>query len=157
VAIATAYLVFAFAIVIGWYYIPALGHYVPRLLADYMYPIDKTNLDVLRFMHFIALAILTVRFVPRDWVVLKSPLARPVILCGEHSLEIFCLGVFLSFTGHFVVVEISGGIAMQVFVSVLGIALMSATAALMTWYKVAEGRGSDARQRQDADIAGGVA
>jgi hypothetical protein len=156
VGIATAYLVFAFAIVISWY-VPSLELYVPGPLADLIYPIDKSNLDVLRFMHFIALAIVTVRFVPRDWGVLKSPLARPVILCGENSLEIFCLGVFLSFIGHFFLVEVSGGIAMQALISVLGIALMSATAALMTWYKVTEGRGTGARHRLDADIAGGAA
>lgn len=26
---------------------------------------------------------------------------RPMILCGQHSLEIFALGVLLSFVGHF--------------------------------------------------------
>jgi hypothetical protein len=157
VALAAVYLAFAFAIVMSWYYIPLLAHYVPRRLAEFIEPIDKTNLDVLRFAHFIALAILTVRFVPPHWSVLKSPLARPIILCGENSLEIFCVGVFLSFTGHFVLVEISGSIAMQLLVSILGIALMSATAALLTWYKVIEGRGAGARQRVDADIAGGAA
>ena len=74
-----------------------------------MYPIDKTDLDVLRFAHFLALAALTVRFLPRDWPGLKSPWLRPLILCGQHSLEIFCLGVFLAFAGHFVLAEVSGG------------------------------------------------
>ena len=33
-----------------------------------MYLIDKeTNMDVLRFVHFIALAVMTVRFIPVDW------------------------------------------------------------------------------------------
>ena len=44
-----------------------------------MYPIDKTNLDVLRFAHFLALAVVTVRFVPRDWPGLKSPILQPAI------------------------------------------------------------------------------
>ena len=70
-----------------------------------MYPIDKTNLDVLRFAHFLALAVVTVWFVPRNWPYLKSPLLRPAILCGQHSLEIFCLGVFLAFAAHFVTVQ----------------------------------------------------
>ncbi len=42
--------------------------------SEWMYPIDKTNLDVLRFAHFLALAAVTVRFIPRDWPALKSPL-----------------------------------------------------------------------------------
>ena len=45
---------------------------MPHWLEQAMYPIDKTNLDVLRFAHFLALAVLTVRFIPRDWPPLKS-------------------------------------------------------------------------------------
>jgi hypothetical protein len=153
--IAAAYLVFAFAIVVTWY-VPRLGQFIPTWLADFMYPIDKTNLDVLRFAHFLALAALVVRFVPRDWRVLASPWLRPAILCGRHSLEIFCLGIFLSFAGHFATVEISGAIPMQILISVLGIAIMAATAALMTWYEDIEGRGGDARRAASGgDIAGG--
>ena len=69
-ALAIAYLVFAFAITLTWYFEP-LGRFVPPWLSDWMYPIDKTNLDVLRFAHFLALAAVTVRFVPRDWPALE--------------------------------------------------------------------------------------
>ena len=82
---------------------------MPKRLEQWMYPINKTDLDVLRFAHFLALAAITVRFLPKDWPGLKSPWLRPMILCGQHSLEIFCLGVFLAFAGHFVLAEISGG------------------------------------------------
>ena len=151
VAIAIGYLVFAFAIVTSWY-VPALHRHVPQWL-DFIYPIDKTNLHALRFAHFIALAIVAVRFLPADLSGWKSPLLRPITICGEHSLEIFCLGVFLSFTAHFILVEIAGGIGMQILISVIGIALMTATAALIAWYKTMENRGPGARQL-DADIVG---
>ena len=82
---------------------------MPRRLEQWMYPINKTDLDVLRFAHFLALAAITVRFLPKDWPGLKSLWLRPLILCGQHSLEIFCLGVFLAFAGHFVLAEVSGG------------------------------------------------
>ena len=59
--IAVAYLAFAFLITMTWYF-PRLAAYVPRWFSDWMYPIDKTNLDVLRFAHFLALAILTLRY-----------------------------------------------------------------------------------------------
>ena len=87
---------------------------MPRWLEQWMYPIDKTDLDVLRFAHFLALAAVTVRFLPKDWAGLKSPWLRPLILCGQHSLEIFCLGVFLAFAGHFVLAEVSGGAVLHV-------------------------------------------
>lgn len=155
--LAAAYLAFAFAIALTWY-IPHIAVYVPRWLAEWMYPIDKTNLDVLRFAHFLALAALTVRFVRRDWTGLASPLLRPAILCGQHSLEIFCLGVFLAFAAHFAMVEISDGLSMQILVSVLGIVAMVATAALITWYKKVEERTHGPRKAPpNADLAGGEA
>jgi hypothetical protein len=156
-AIAVAYLVFAFAVTLTWH-LPRLATYMPRLLAELIYPIDKTNLDILRFAHFVALAIITVRLIPRTWPGLKWPIFKPAILCGQHSLEIFCLGVFLAFTGHFILVEISNRIWMQVTVSVLGIILMIATAALVRWYKVIEGRRPGPRPpKMDPDLAGGKA
>ena len=96
-----------------WYF-PRLGAYVPKLVGEAIYPIDKTNLDVLRILHFFSLAVITVWFVPRAWPALKSPVFWPAIVCGQHSLEIFCLGVFLSFAGHFVFTEVSNRLLMQV-------------------------------------------
>ena len=124
-----------------------------------MYPIDKTNLDVLRFVHFLALAVMTVRFIPRRLAVAESRgWLRPMILCGQHSLEIFCLGIFLSFLGHFVTSEISRSIGMQILISALGILTMIAVAWLISWYKSVEGRGAGPRAKPpDADLAGGEA
>ena len=158
VTIALLYLLFAFLITLTWYF-PRLEHmFVPKWLADHIYPIDKTNLDVLRFAHFLALAAVTVHFLPHDWPGLHSSLLRPAIICGQHSLEIFCLGVFLAFAAHFAKVEISGGIAMQILVSAMGIVAMVAAAALLTWYKDAEGRKAGGRPKtKDADLAGGGA
>ena len=155
--LAAAYLLFSLAIVLTWYF-PRYAHYVPKWLAEFMYPIDKTNLDVLRFAHFLALAVLTVRFVPRDWPPLHSGLLRPLVLCGQHSLEIFCLGVFLAFAAHFFLVEVSDRLSAQILVSALGILAMIATAGLISWYKGAEGRASGSGPKQpDADLAGGTA
>jgi hypothetical protein len=154
---AIAYLLFAFAITLTWH-VESLERFVPTWLADWMYPIDKTNLDVLRFAHFLALAAVTVRFLPRDWPGLKSPILRPAIVCGQHSLEVFCLGVFLAFAGQFIIAEASGGPLLQTAVSVLGIILMIATAYLISWYKAIEGRSPLSRVKSpDADLAGGEA
>jgi hypothetical protein len=156
-AVAFAYLLFAFAITLTWYN-DSLARFVPAWLSDWMYPIDKTNLDVLRFAHFLALAAVMVRFVPRDWPALKSPLLQPAIVCGQHSLEIFCLGVFLAFAGQFVISEWSGGPLIQTGISLLGILIMIATASLISWYKVIEGRSPTSRVKTpDADLAGGEA
>jgi hypothetical protein len=156
-AVAVAYLLFAFAITLTWRFEP-LERLVPTWLSDLLYPIDKTNLDVLRFAHFLALAAVTVRFVPRDWPGLKSPFLLPAVRCGQHSLEIFCLGVFLAFAGQFIITQFSGGPLLQTSVSLLGILLMVATASLLSWYKGIEGRSPTARVKaRDADLAGGEA
>ena len=153
--LAIAYLLFGLAIVVTWY-LPQ--QVLPAWMDDLLYPIDKTNLDVLRFAHFVSLAAVTVRFVPRTWPLLNSWAAYPAILCGQHSLEIFCLGVFLSFAGHFALVDISSALWVQVLISILGILAMIATAALLTWYKQVEGRSPGSRSKPpDADLAGGEA
>jgi hypothetical protein len=155
--VAILYLGFAFVIALSWY-LPEQISIVPHWLENLIYPIDKTNLDVLRFAHFLALAVLTVRFVPRTWPMLNSWVLYPAILCGQHSLEIFCLGVFLAFAGHFALVEISGAFWVQVVISLFGIIAMIATAALITWYKDLEGRSPGQRPKSaDADLAGGGA
>jgi hypothetical protein len=154
--LAVAYLLFAFAVTMTWYF-PRVAFLVPHWLGEWMYPIDKTNLDVLRFAHFLALAALTVRFIPRDWPVLQSPWLRPAILCGQHSLEIFCLGVFLAFAAHFVMVEFYSGTAMQVLMSIAGIVIMIATGWIFSWYKKVETRGGQPKRSPDADLAGGEA
>jgi hypothetical protein len=157
VILAAAYILFALGLYLTIYF-PQLGVYVPKWLTDAIYPIDKTNLDVLRFAHFLALAAITVYFIPKDWPGLKSRIFRPAILCGQHSLEIFCLGVFLSFAGHFVHVELTGGAGMQIVISFVGILIMIATAWLISWYKEVEGRSPGARVKTpDADLAGGEA
>ena len=155
--LAIGYLLFCFGVTMTWYF-PRLSFLVPRWLGEWMYPIDKTNLDVLRFAHFLALAALTVRFIPRDWPLLQSRFLKPAILCGQHSLEIFCLGVFLAFAAHFIMVEFFGGTLMQIMISMVGILIMVGTAALIAWYKKVEGRGGSApRRTPDADLAGGEA
>ena len=155
--VAIVYLVFAFLVTLTWH-VESLDRFMPGWLADLMYPIDKTNLDVLRFAHFLALAAVTVHFVPRHWPGLKSPILWPAIVCGQHSLEVFCLGVFLAFAGQFVIAESSGGPLLQMAISVLGIILMVATAFLVSWYKRIEGRSPLARVKSpDADLAGGEA
>ena len=115
---AFAYLFAAFGVTMTWYF-PQLNH-LPHLLEQWIYPIDKTDFDVLRFAHFLALAVLAVRFVPAGWPGLKSPWLRPMILCGQYSLQIFCLGVALAFAGYFLLMEISAGIGLHFLVGISG-------------------------------------
>ena len=154
--ISFAYLAAAFFVTLTWH-LPQLNYLMPRWIEQWIYPISKTDLDVLRFAHFLALAAITVRFLPKDWSGLKSRWLRPLILCGQHSLEIFCLGVFLAFGGHFVLAEISGGAFLHFVVSIAGILIMSAAAWLFSWYKHSADKSASRKKSTggNADMAGG--
>jgi hypothetical protein len=88
---------------------------------------------------------------------LKSPWLRPLILCGQHSLEIFCLGVFLAFAGHFLLAEVSGGAGMHFVISISGILIMWAVAWVISWYKRVADKSASKTNRAggNADMAGG--
>jgi hypothetical protein len=155
-AIAIAYICAAFSVTMTWYF-PQLGFLMPHWLEQWIYPISKTDLDVLRFAHFLALAAVTVRWVPNGWSGLKSPLLWPMILCGQHSLEIFCVGVFLAFVGYFVLTEISAGLALHFLAAFIGILMMTAVAWLNSWYKRSDiaSRVWTREHGGNADIVGG--
>ena len=152
--ICIVYLLAAFCVTLTWYF-PQLGHVVPRRIEQWMYPIDKTDLDVLRFAHFLALAAVTVRFLPRDWPGLQSRWLKPMILCGQHSLEIFCLGVFLAFAGHFILAEVGGGAALHALISVSGVLIMCGMAWIISWYKRVADKSASRKVSGNADMAGG--
>jgi hypothetical protein len=133
-ALAIAWIVFSFLIVMSWH-VPLLESLIPKPLMHIIYPIDKSDLDMFRLIHFLALAVLFVRYVPRDWPMLHSKLLRPLILCGQHSLPIFCLGIFLSFAAHWFLVQIEGDIPAQIMVSAVGIMTMVAAAWLLGRFK----------------------
>jgi hypothetical protein len=134
--VSIAYVFAAFCITLTWYF-PQLEHVLPRRIEQWIYPISKTDLDILRFAHFLALAAITARLVPKGWPGLRSPWLRPMMLCGQHSLEIFCLGVFLAFAGYFLLAEISGGVGLHFLLAIIGILIMSAVAWLSSWHKYA--------------------
>jgi hypothetical protein len=133
----TAYLLFALVMTMAARF-DELRSLIPPEIYGAFNPNDKTNLAPYRLLHFVVFAFFVVRLLPRDWPGLEWPIFRPAIKCGQQSLEVFCTGIFLSFAAHFVLVEISGAIWMQIVVSVVGIALMTALAYYRSWSKNAD-------------------
>ena len=114
---------------------PAFGEMFPQWLYSMFNPNDKTNLAPYRFLHFVVIVILVIRFVPKDWPGLEWKIFDPMVVCGQQSLAVFCVGVFLSFVGHFVLSLSSGSLFAQIFVSVTGIAIMTIVAYYISWSK----------------------
>ena len=114
---------------------PDFGSMFPQWLYSAFNPNDKTNLAPYRFIHFAVIVILVIRFVPKEWPGLEWKVFDPLIVCGQQSLAVFCVGVFLSFVGHFELMMSSGSLFAQIFVSVTGIAIMTIVAYYISWSK----------------------
>jgi len=137
--VALLYLAFSFIVTLSWQF-KVLEQLVPTEVSNLIYPIYKSHLAPVRLLHFMALAVLVSRLTP-DWHPLMQPWMTAMIRCGENSLSIYCLGVLLSFLAHVILVDVSGGLAMQIAVSIAGIALMILAATLLTWESRLDRRG----------------
>ncbi len=137
VGVALFFAVINFSWTLHWIYDP-----FPPLFAKalWTYSLDKTNLAPLRLLNFLVLAIATTYFVRADSAFLHSRWAHLVIICGQQSLYIFCLGILLSVLGHFLLAEFSGGFFAQVAVNVVGISAMIGMAGMLEWFRAASRR-----------------
>ncbi|WP_454620817.1 OpgC domain-containing protein [Bradyrhizobium cenepequi] len=133
--VAAMYLLFSLIVTLGWDF-KSLESLIPQPLAQLIYPVNKPDLDPLRLLHFLALALLVAKFVRPDWQVLTSSGLRPAIRCGENSLDVYCVGVVLALVAHIVLETVSRVIAMQVLLSIGGIAFMIVFATFMTWIRI---------------------
>jgi hypothetical protein len=132
--LAVLYLLFAAFIALSWHY-NWLQELTPAWVARLIYPIDKTNIDILRFLHFLALAWLVRLAIPADAAFLRWRLFEPLRRCGEQSLLIFCIGTFLALSGQVIVSHFEESLLSQIVVSVTGIVIMCLAAYIATWFK----------------------
>ncbi len=107
----------------------------PGLLLKELWPVNKNNLSLIRVIPFFAAVAVVVIVVPANAAILRSSAAKPLVLCGQQSLEIFCLGILLSALGHFVLSEYNSAISIQLLVNLAGILVMCLTARMLDWYK----------------------
>lgn len=132
IAFAMVYICFGLVIALSWEIEPlasAIPGYVERLI----YPIDKPDLDPLRLLHFLAIAIVVARFVPRNWRGFVLLGLSGAIRCGERSLETYCAAVVLSLLAGLYLTEVSNSIAAQLVVSTAGVTALVLFATCMTW------------------------
>jgi len=132
--LAGAYLVFGMAVTL-MRHSPALSAYLPDFLLNGIAPTDKENLAPYRVLHFLALAFIATHLIPADHPGLRWKPLQAVITCGEEWLAVFCVGVFLSFAGHLILITGPNLVVMQIAVSIVGFAAMTAVAYYITWSK----------------------
>lgn len=117
-----------------WLYDP-----IPAYFAKTLWPLmSKTDLSPLRFLNVLALALLVARLIPPQARFMMGKFAKPFVMCGRHSLHIFCIGILLSIIAHLLINELFGGPVLQIAVAAAGIGIMIGIAALMDWFATAE-------------------
>ncbi|MGY3342276.1 MULTISPECIES: OpgC domain-containing protein [unclassified Bradyrhizobium] len=131
---AGAYLVLAMAITL-MRHSPALSAYLPEIVRNGISPTDKEYLAPYRVIHFLALAFIATHLVPPDHPWLQRKSLQMVTKCGEEWLAVFCIGVFLSFAGHLILITGANLVVMQIGVSLAGFAAMTAVAYYISWSK----------------------
>jgi hypothetical protein len=132
-----AYLIFALVLTLAEPF-QGLRDLIPQGLYDAFHPNDKTNLAPYRLLHFVILALLVTRFLPKDWKGLEWPVFDPLIKCGQQSLRVFCVGVVLSFLGYFLLSISHGTLFIQLAISLAGIGILCGIAYYGDWSKKAD-------------------
>ena len=128
--------VIAFGLLVQWvvWPHPEFSARLPPAMADMLLSIDKEGLHPFRLISILALAWVTTRIVPVDAGWLRSRWAAPLVVMGQHSLPVFCLGIFLSFLGRLAMEENDGWLA-QAGVNASGLVAMSGVGLLAAWYR----------------------
>ena len=63
---------------------------------DWLIATGKYSFAPIRLVHFVAVVIVVATFIRSDAAFLRSKVAQPIIVAGQHSLQFFCLGAVLS-------------------------------------------------------------
>lgn len=132
--LSVVYLLFALVMTLAAQ-ITELRWIFPAGLFEAFNPNDKTNLAPYRVIHLASQILLVVRLIPVDWPGLRRPIFGPLIKCGQQSLEVFCVGVFLSLIAHFVLETVSYGYVSQLLVGCSGLGIMTGVAYYRSWSK----------------------
>ncbi len=115
-----------------WQHPETVGRLPPPVIRTLM-SVDKGGLHPFRLISILALTWLCTRLVNRDAAWLRSWIAAPFIIAGQHSLPVFCAGIFLAFLGR-LATEANDGFWAQAGVNLGGATALWAVGAVAAWY-----------------------
>lgn len=116
-----------------WPY-PDIETRLPPAAVRILISVDKESLHPMRLLSILALAWLVSRAVPAGAAWLRARAAKPFILCGQHSLPVFCSGIFLSFLGRLAMEEHPDW-KVQAAANALGTLALVGVGMLAAWYR----------------------
>jgi hypothetical protein len=124
----------AAAISLSWTLHEAIN-WVPQYIVLPETWFDKTMLPPARLLSVVALAVLVGTYIPRNAGFLMSRLGWLIVLCGQSSLEIFCLSILLAVLANFVLNLEGYGLIGQGIVNLVGLLIMVGVGLLLAWFK----------------------
>jgi hypothetical protein len=147
---AVSLLIVAFGLVMQWvvWQHPAAIDWLPSRVTRALMSVDKAGLHPFRLVSILALTWLTTRLISKDARWLRSRIAGLFIVAGQHSLPVFCAGIFLSFLGR-IATEADDGFFAQVGVNLAGAVSLWAVGAVAAWYSI-KGRSRPAATAPEA-------
>lgn len=136
-------IVVALGVFVQWvvWYVPGFPNHLPARVASVVMSVDKDGLHPFRLVSILSLAWLSARLIPSGAAWLRTWLAAPFTLMGQHSLPVFCVSIAVAFLGRLALEE-SDGVLSQIGVNVAGFAVMAGVGALAAWYRM---KGQEAR------------
>lgn len=129
--------VVVFGLVMQWvvWAHPVVVARLPPGVVRQLMSVDKEGLHPFRLISILALTWAVARLVPASAAWLRGRLAAPFVLAGQHSLPVFCAGIFLAFLGR-LATEQDDGIVTQVWVNVAGAVALWSVGAVAAWYSM---------------------
>ena len=130
-----AVLIVIFGLLMQWviWVYPSATSSLPPAIVRTLLVVDKEGLHPFRLLSILALTWLTARLVRSDASWLRGGIASPFVLAGQHSLPVFCAGIFLAFLGR-LATEANSGVLAQIGVNVVGAVSMWGVGAIAAWY-----------------------
>lgn len=128
------FLLVSLVVTLSWRWPAWHDSWMPLSIAQWLYPISKTNLAGVRLVHFLSLVLVVAVFVPKGhW--LEMALPRALQAMGRHSLPIFCVSVMLSPMADALNALIGDGLWIQSMTAAGGVIVMWGIALLLEWYR----------------------
>ena len=133
--LAAAFLVFGVAMTV-----PAIFQTMPGFADGEAWILDhadKTMLDPLQYLHFIALAYVAVYLLRGRFYLIENSLARPITRCGQQSLSVFLSGIVLAYVGGMAFDRLGDEFWAQLLINAVMFGATFAVVEIVTWYKSA--------------------
>ncbi len=131
---AMVFAVIAAAVSLSWSLHDAINR-IPQFVVLPEVWFDKTMLPPARLVSVLALAVLVGTYVPRQAWFLTSRAGWWIVLCGQNSLQVFCLSILLAVLANFVLNLVGYGLLVQCLVNLCGIVIMFGAGLLLAWFK----------------------